>query len=101
QDQLFYDVTENSSPVIMLNHFQNVQYTRLFDKKNNYEKVLGPKSFNDIEINWSLLDKNINVFNQRIFMWFIKKGHKKIRRIRKSIRLKKEHKRSELQRRVD
>ena len=79
----FHDITENSSPVLMLNHLHNVQYTRLLDRKENYEEVKGAESFSDIVINWDLLDKNINKFKERVCSNLFKKIHSKYGKMRK------------------
>ena len=74
-DKLFYDVSEDSGPVLMSNHCINNETERLYELKETYQPVLGEASWPGIELNWDCAKKYSKYFkknNSRIMFGKIK-----------------------------
>lgn len=65
KEDTFYDIAQDVGPVLMTNHFQNVQMWRLYEKKTEREKVVGPETFPGITIDWGRARTYSGYFGQR------------------------------------
>jgi len=65
KEDTFYDMSKDVGPVLVTNHFRNVQVWRLYEKKSDYEKVVGPETFPDIAVDWSRAHVYAGYFNKR------------------------------------
>ena len=55
---MFHDVSERTGPVLMTNHFLNVQCARLYEVKAARVPVTGPDTFPHTELGWPQLAIN-------------------------------------------
>lgn len=65
-DETFFDLSKEIGPVLMSNHSQNVQYARFYQIKYNSEKVIGPESFSEFDIDWNSTQEYIQSFRKNI-----------------------------------
>ena len=82
KEDLFYDISKPCGPVLMTNHSHNAQFARLYEKKDDIEKVTGPETFPEFAINWNLVNENIRYFKRNIPKLLLKQIRQKTKKIK-------------------
>lgn len=82
-EDLFYDMSKTTGPVIMSNHARNAQFDRLYEKKEKSVKVTGPESFPDTILDWSKINKYIHTFRKDRYLFIIRTTQKSMRKLKR------------------
>ncbi len=62
---LYFDLSETTGPVLMVNHTVNVQARRLFIRKRDQTIVSGTEDFPNVIINWKKVEEYSGSFTKR------------------------------------